>query len=150
MQSATLRESLWLPLSLMAAAAAGWRGSRCPSQRHWQQRPAASTTLTLTATATSTFTARCLETRWAGRLACKPPGSNRQLTPDDFQRQLQGEDGCLTPHKYVQARTEAYRSALEHNPSLLQAATVLDVGCGTGILSLFAARAGAARVIGGR
>ncbi|OAY77460.1 putative protein arginine N-methyltransferase 3 [Ananas comosus] len=44
-------------------------------------------------------------------------------------------------------RTDAYRSALINNPSLLNQATVLDVGCGTGILSLFAAQAGASRVI---
>lgn len=46
------------------------------------------------------------------------------------------------------ARTEAYRVALEGNPSLMRGARVLDVGCGTGILSMFAARGGAAAVVG--
>lgn len=44
-------------------------------------------------------------------------------------------------------RTDAYRQALLENPSLLKKAVVMDVGCGTGILSLFAAQAGASRVI---
>ncbi|XVF24506.1 hypothetical protein REPUB_Repub13aG0133900 [Reevesia pubescens] len=44
-------------------------------------------------------------------------------------------------------RTDAYRQALLKNPSLLNGAVVMDVGCGTGILSLFAAQAGASRVI---
>ncbi|CAA0838877.1 Probable protein arginine N-methyltransferase 3 [Striga hermonthica] len=44
-------------------------------------------------------------------------------------------------------RTEAYRQAILENPSLMRNAVVMDVGCGTGILSLFAAQAGASRVI---
>ncbi|PSS18961.1 Protein arginine N-methyltransferase [Actinidia chinensis var. chinensis] len=44
-------------------------------------------------------------------------------------------------------RTDAYRQAILNNPSLLHGAAVLDVGCGTGILSLFAAQAGASSVI---
>ncbi|CAI9098965.1 OLC1v1035704C1 [Oldenlandia corymbosa var. corymbosa] len=44
-------------------------------------------------------------------------------------------------------RTDAYRQAILENPSLLRGSTVMDVGCGTGILSLFASQAGASRVI---
>ncbi|KAJ7949380.1 putative Arginine N-methyltransferase [Quillaja saponaria] len=44
-------------------------------------------------------------------------------------------------------RMDAYRQAILENQSLINGAVVMDVGCGTGILSLFAARAGASRVI---
>ncbi|KAM4603038.1 protein arginine N-methyltransferase 3 [Polymixia lowei] len=45
-------------------------------------------------------------------------------------------------------RTESYRDFMYLNPDAFKDKVVLDVGCGTGILSMFAARAGAKRVIG--
>ena len=45
-------------------------------------------------------------------------------------------------------RTEAYMNAIYNNKHLFRNKVVLDVGCGTGILSMFAAKAGARRVIG--
>ncbi|KAF3686740.1 Protein arginine N-methyltransferase 3 [Channa argus] len=44
-------------------------------------------------------------------------------------------------------RTESYRDFMYHNPDVFRDKVVLDVGCGTGILSMFAARAGAKKVI---
>lgn len=44
-------------------------------------------------------------------------------------------------------RTEAYQNAILGNPQLFEGKVVMDIGCGTGILSLFAAKAGAKKVI---
>ncbi|GLJ50966.1 hypothetical protein SUGI_1085400 [Cryptomeria japonica] len=46
-----------------------------------------------------------------------------------------------------QVRMDAYRGAILNNQSLFDQAVVMDVGCGTGILSLFAAQAGASKVV---
>jgi len=45
-----------------------------------------------------------------------------------------------------QVRTLSYRKSILDNGHLFKGKTVLDVGCGTGILSMFAAQAGAAHV----
>lgn len=45
-------------------------------------------------------------------------------------------------------RTLAYRDFILQNKALFEGKVVLDVGCGTGILCLFAAQAGAKQVIG--
>ena len=47
-------------------------------------------------------------------------------------------------------RTGSYRNAIVNNPHLFKDKVVLDVGCGTGILSMFAAKAGAKHVVGVR
>jgi len=45
-----------------------------------------------------------------------------------------------------QVRTNAYRHAIENNPQLFLNKVVMDIGTGTGILSMFAVKAGAKHV----
>ena len=47
-----------------------------------------------------------------------------------------------------EVRTMTYRNAMYYNKHLFEGKIVMDVGCGTGILSMFAAKAGAKKVIG--
>ncbi|XP_075402084.1 protein arginine N-methyltransferase 3 [Tenrec ecaudatus] len=45
-------------------------------------------------------------------------------------------------------RTESYRDFIYQNPHIFKDKVVLDVGCGTGILAMFAAKSGAKKVLG--
>jgi len=47
-----------------------------------------------------------------------------------------------------EVRTLTYRDSMYHNRHLFRDKVVLDIGCGTGILCMFAAKAGARKVIG--
>ena len=47
-----------------------------------------------------------------------------------------------------EVRTRSYMNSIIQNPHLFKGKVVLDVGCGTGILCMFAAKAGAKAVIG--
>lgn len=49
-----------------------------------------------------------------------------------------------------EVRTLSYRNSIWWNKHLFKDKVVLDVGCGTGILCMFAAKAGAKKVIGVR
>ncbi|KAL4432876.1 hypothetical protein ABPG77_008202 [Micractinium sp. CCAP 211/92] len=104
----------------------------------------------------------------AGASAAAPPLEQQQQQQQQQQEQQQGtkpkdeaakriDDSYFDSYSTFdihremladRARTEAYRDALEKNPSLLRGARVLDVGCGTAILSMFAARGGASSVVG--
>ncbi|KAL9638121.1 MAG: hypothetical protein Q9164_001764 [Protoblastenia rupestris] len=47
-----------------------------------------------------------------------------------------------------EVRTRSYRDAIYQNKHIFKDKVVLDVGCGTGILSMFAVKAGAKHVVG--
>lgn len=56
---------------------------------------------------------------------------------------------CTDIHSVMisdKVRTATYAKFILSNPDVFRDAVVMDVGCGTGILSLFAAKAGAKRV----
>ncbi|KAL7422446.1 Nuclear SAM-dependent mono-and asymmetric methyltransferase [Cryptotrichosporon argae] len=70
------------------------------------------------------------------------------MTSKDYYADSYAHFGIHEEMLKDQVRTLSYRNAIMQNPHLFKGKVVLDVGCGTGILSMFAAKAGAAKVIG--
>merc|ERR1712142_217898 len=71
-----------------------------------------------------------------------------EMTSKDYYFDSYAHFGIHEEMLKDEVRTLTYRNAMYHNRHLFKGKTVLDVGCRTGILSMFAAKAGATKVIG--
>merc|ERR1712119_273777 len=71
-----------------------------------------------------------------------------EMTSKDYYFDSYAHFGIHEEMLKDEVRTLTYRNSIWHNKHLFKGKVVLDVGCGTGILSMFAAKAGAKMVIG--
>ncbi|CAD5113552.1 DgyrCDS2716 [Dimorphilus gyrociliatus] len=71
-----------------------------------------------------------------------------EMTSKDYYFDSYAHFGIHEEMLKDEIRTITYRTAMLQNKHLFKDKVVLDVGCGTGILSIFAAQAGAKKVIG--
>lgn len=71
-----------------------------------------------------------------------------EMTSKDYYFDSYAHFGIHEEMLKDEVRTLTYRNSMYHNKHLFKDKIVLDVGCGTGILSMFAAKAGAKKVIG--
>ena len=74
--------------------------------------------------------------------------SSDDMTSKDYYFDSYAHFGIHEEMLKDEVRTLTYRNAVVHNKHLFKNKVVLDIGCGTGILSMFAATSGAAKVIG--
>lgn len=77
-----------------------------------------------------------------GALCLTPIASRQSTDVSEGQRYAEIHEIMLKDR----IRTDSYRNYILGNPALFKDAVVLDVGCGTGILSMFAAKSGAKKV----
>lgn len=76
------------------------------------------------------------------------PKRAKMELPNDSSEYFESYDN-LEIHKLMLEdfpRTDSYKSAIFNNKTLFKGKTIMDVGCGTGILSIFCAQAGAKKV----
>jgi len=71
-----------------------------------------------------------------------------EMTSKDYYFDSYAHFGIHEEMLKDEVRTMTYRNSMYHNKHLFRGKVVLDVGCGTGILCMFAAKAGAKKVIG--
>ena len=74
--------------------------------------------------------------------------NNDSLTSKDYYFDSYSHHGIHEEMLKDQVRTRTYQLAILNNRHLFEGKIILDVGCGTGILSMFAVQAGAAHVYG--
>jgi len=74
--------------------------------------------------------------------------SSEEMTSKDYYFDSYAHFGIHEEMLKDEVRTLTYRNSMYHNKHLFKDKVVLDVGCGTGILSMFAAKAGAKQVYG--
>merc|ERR1739848_605611 len=74
--------------------------------------------------------------------------SSGEMTSKDYYFDSYAHFGIHEEMLKDEVRTLTYRNSMYHNKHLFKNKVVLDVGCGTGILSMFAAKAGAKQVFG--
>ena len=74
--------------------------------------------------------------------------SSAEMTSKDYYFDSYAHFGIHEEMLKDEVRTLTYRNSMYHNKHLFKNKIVLDVGCGTGILSMFAAKAGAKHVYG--
>jgi protein arginine N-methyltransferase 1 len=78
----------------------------------------------------------------------EPRAAYKEMTSKDYYFDSYAHFGIHEEMLKDEVRTLTYRNAIYHNKHLFKDKVVLDIGSGTGILSMFAAKAGARKVIG--
>merc|ERR1711887_186800 len=73
---------------------------------------------------------------------------HEEMTSKDYYFDSYAHFGIHEEMLKDEVRTLTYRNSMFHNKHLFKDKVVLDVGSGTGILCMFAAKAGAKKVIG--